>query len=105
MYRNRQYLTVSGVDAWNSLVALTDDINKLCAERGWTQGTLLTRTFGTFNELCFEFDYPDLATYERELREWMADPETGALMQRLDSIEREGNGYDELWMEAEPVTI
>jgi hypothetical protein len=103
MYRQRQFLTVKDLDGWNEVVAIVDDVNKLCADRGWTQGRLMTRTFGTFNELCLEIDFPDLATFERELREWMADPAAGALTRRLDAIPRLGTGHDELWMEAEPV--
>lgn len=105
MYRQRQFITVKDIDGWNEFVSLVDEVNKLCAERGWTQGTVMTRTFGTFNELCYEVDYPDLATFESEMKAWMADPDVAPLMRRLDAIPREGTGFDELWMEAEPVKI
>jgi hypothetical protein len=103
MYRERLLITVSDIDAWNECVAITEEINKLCASKGWTQGTLLTRTVGRFNELCFESDYADLATYEREQKEWRAEPGIGALMRRIDSLSTEDPGYSELWEEANPV--
>lgn len=103
MYRHRQLLTVKDIDGWNEIVAITDDVNKLCAERGWTPGRLMTRAFGTFNEMCLEIDFPDLATFEREMKEWFSDPDAGALMRRLDAVPTHDTGYDELWMEAEPV--
>jgi hypothetical protein len=105
VYRQRQFVTVKDLDGWNEIVSVVDDVNKLCAERGWTQGTLMTRTFGTFNELCLEIDFPDLATFESEMKAWMADPDTGPLMRRLDAVETATSGHDELWMEAEPVKI
>lgn len=103
MYRERLLLTVSDIDAWNECVAVTEEVNKLCASKGWSQGMLLTRTVGRFNELCFEFDYPDLATYERERQEWLAEPGIGALMRRIDGLRTEDPGYSELWEEATPV--
>jgi hypothetical protein len=105
MYRERQILTVMGIDGWNEAVAVAEEINKLCASKGWTQGTVLTRTVGRFNELSFEFEFPDLTTYERERKEWMAEPGIGDLMRRIDAIPTVGQdpGYSELWEEAELV--
>lgn len=104
MYRERQLITVASLDGWNETVALVDEINKLCASKGWVQGTLLTRTIGRFNELCLEFEYPDLATYERERKEWMTEPGIGNLIRRVDAIPTAGGdpGYSELWEEARP---
>jgi hypothetical protein len=103
MHRMRQLMTVSDTDGWNELVAIVDEINKLCASKGWTQGTLFTRTVGRYNELCLEFDYPDLATMEREDKEWLAEPGIGKLIRRLDPIAKEDPGYSELWEEATPI--
>ena len=85
MYRHRQFVTASNSEAYNEAIALADDVNKLCAERGWIQGTLWTQTVGR-NTLVFEFDYPDLATFEREGNEWMRDPATADVNRRLDAL-------------------
>jgi hypothetical protein len=33
MYRHRQLITVSDIDAWNECVAITEEANKLCASK------------------------------------------------------------------------
>ena len=104
-FRQRMLLTVSDLEAWNETVALVEEINKLCASKGWSQGTLFTRTVGRFNELCLEFDFPDLATFQRENEEWLAEPGIGVLMQRIDAVRTEDPGYSELWEEATPVPL
>lgn len=103
MYRQRNIIIVSDLDSWNECVAIVEDLNKLCAERGWAQGTLWTRTIGTFNELSLEFEYPDLATFQRETDEFIRDPATRDLNRRIDALRTEGTGYSELWEEAQPV--
>ena len=35
MYRERQILTVLGIDGWNEAVAIAEEVNKLCASKGW----------------------------------------------------------------------
>jgi hypothetical protein len=103
MYRMRQLFTVSDIDGWNEGIALVDEVNKLCASKGWAQATLFSRTVGRFGEVCLEIDYPDLATMERENKEWMEEPGIGKLMRRIDAIATEDQGYSELWEEAVPV--
>ena len=71
MYRMRQLFTVSDIDGWNEGIALVDEVNKLCASKGWAQATLFSRTVGRFGEVCLEIEYPDLATMEREKKEWI----------------------------------
>lgn len=105
LYRQRQLITVSDLEAWNQAVEIVEEINKLCASKGWAQGTLFTRTIGPFNELCLEFDFPDLATFQRENEEWLAEPGIGELMRRIDGLHTENPGYSELWEEATPVPL
>lgn len=100
MYRHRLLLTVTDTDSWNEAVAIADAINKLCADNGWTQGTLMTRTVGRFNEMSFEFEYPDLTTFERESNAWIADPTAKDLGRRVDALQTQDPGYSELWEEA-----
>ena len=103
MYRMRQLFTISKIDGWNEAIAVVDEVNKLCASKGWSQATVYTRTVGRFGEICLEIEYPDLATFERENKEWMAEPGIGELMRRIDEIALEDPGYSELWEEATPV--
>jgi hypothetical protein len=105
MYRQRMLITVSDFEAWNQTIALVDEINKLSASKGWAQATLFTRTVGRFNELCLEFDFPDLATFQRETDEWNAEPGIGDIMRRIDAVRTEDPGYSELWEEATPVPL
>ena len=53
--------------------------------------------------MCLEIEFPDLATMERENKEWMEEPGIGKLMRRIDAIATEDPGYSELWEEATPV--
>jgi hypothetical protein len=103
MYRMRQLFTLSNIDAWNEGMALVEEINKLCASKGWAQATVFTRTVGRFGEVCLEIEFPDLATMERENKEWMEEPGIGKLMRRINDIATEDPGYSELWEEAVPV--
>ena len=105
MYRERQLITVSDLDGWNEVVAIVEESNKLCATKGWTQGTLYTRTIGRFNELCLEREFPDLATYERETKAWETEPHLESLFRRMDAIKVEDPGYSEMWQEAVPVQL
>ena len=102
MYRMRQLFTLSDIDGWNKAIAIVDEINKLCASKGWAQASVFTRTVGRFGEMCLEIDFPDLATMERENKEWMEDPD-----RQTDATYRcdrnRGSGYSELWEEATPV--
>ena len=58
---------------------------------------------GRFGELSYEFEFPDLTTYQRERKEWMTEPGIGELMRRIAAIPTVGDdpGYSELWEEAE----
>ena len=103
MYRIRQLITVSDIDAWNEAIAIVEETNELCVSKGWAQGVVFTRSFGRFNELCLEIEYPDLATMEREDKELREEPGIGALLRRFDAIATEDPGYSELWEEATPV--
>jgi len=105
VYRERQLITVTDLDSWNELVTITEEVNELCASKGWTRGMLLTRTVGRFNELCLERDYPDLETMVRERKEMDAEPALAPYAKRLDALRTEDTGYSELWEEALSVPL
>lgn len=50
-------------------------LDSIMRERGWVASRVLVPTAGPNNEVVAEFEYPDLATYERENKAFYADPE------------------------------
>jgi len=86
MYRERAHMFPKGVEGFKELLAAAEEWNKLAAEKGWAQGTLFAPTVGGL-ELVAEFDYPDLATYQRESEEQMMEPRAMALMERFSPFE------------------
>lgn len=54
------------LQTWKKLDAISRD-------RGWVAARLLTPTAGPGNEIIAEFEYPDLATFEREGKAFFAD--------------------------------
>jgi NIPSNAP len=50
-------------------------LNEIARERGWAEATFWVPTVGAANELIVENDYPDLATYEREVNAQFSDAE------------------------------
>lgn len=48
-------------------------LDSIMRERGWTSARLLVPVAGPNNEVAAEFEYPDLATFERENKEFYAD--------------------------------
>lgn len=95
MYRDRVHFFPKGMEAYAELLAAGEEFNKLCADRGWAQGTFFVPVVGEM-EAVAEFDYPDLATFQREYEEKMRDPEAMAIMRRLMSMESIRPSYDEL---------
>ena len=103
MYRVRNVIKVT-LEGWNASIENVARINKIAKERGWSQATVWTQSFGPFAELCIEVEYPDLATYERESAALFADAKVMQLIG--DGMQyRRGDdpGYNELWQRAEPV--
>ncbi len=54
--------------SWNRL-------DSVMRERGWVAARVLVPTAGPNNEVVAEFEYPDLAAYERENKAFYADAE------------------------------
>lgn len=87
MYRHRIHFYPDSIEAFTQFLAVGDEYNKVAAEKGWAQGTYWTPTIGEV-ELVAEFDYPDLATFERENAEFMQEPAAMAVMQKMESVPR-----------------
>jgi hypothetical protein len=76
---------------------------ELIAQRrtlGLAAPTLWAPTFGTANEVVWEIDYPDLATFERENETFYSDADAMDQWRRLWQHTVQGSIQDELLMEA-----
>ena len=78
MYRLQQRLEVR-YGHFKEYLELSNQLNELVRARGWTPASFWSPT-GNANELIVEIEYPDLATFERESREFGADAEAMKLM-------------------------
>jgi hypothetical protein len=88
---------------WPEAIANLAAINELRKQRGWQQATVWTQTFGPFNELSIEFEYDDLASYERENAAFSADDEARRLrMEGRKHLRADGSGYSDIWERIEP---
>lgn len=72
-------------------------LDSIMRERGWATARLLVPTAGPNNELVAEFEYPDLATFERENRAFYADPEAFAAFQSGADYLVQGKSRTELY--------
>jgi len=84
------------------LVALV--LGEIAAETergGYTGATrVYTSSIGTFDQVAVEWEYEDLAEYEKGWAEWAAKPTTAAFMQKFLELTKEG-GTNEIWTLAE----
>ena len=95
MYRARVHFFPKTMEAYREVLETAGEWNKLCAEKGWVQATYWTPTVGGF-EIVAEYDYPDLATYQRQMEEGYAEPRAMAIMQKLTAMESTRPHYAEL---------
>jgi len=95
MYRQRVHFFPKTPEGYQHAVTVGDEFNKLAAAKGWAEAALWAPTVGE-NELIAEFDYPDLATFQRETEEQYADPAAMAVMQKLMGMESYRTPFSEL---------
>jgi hypothetical protein len=97
MYRVRSVIKVTQ-QGWPGAIENVARINEVAKQRGWQQATVWTQTFGPFNELSIELEYPDLATYEHETAAFYADDEAMKLVFDGMKLRRgEDPGYNDIW--------
>ena len=103
MYRVRSVIKLKA-DGWNGAIENVRRINEIAKQRGWQQATVWTQTFGRYNEIALELEFPDLATYERETAAFNADEEAmGLSREGLKYLRGDDLGFNEIWQRAEPV--
>lgn len=76
--------------SWKRLDAVTRG-------RGWTPARLLVPTAGSNNEIVAEFEYPDLATFERENNAFYADQEAFEAFRAGAEFVVQGSARSELY--------
>jgi hypothetical protein len=67
---------------------------------GLAAANLWAPAFGTANDVIWEIDYADLATFERENETFYSDAEAMDGWRRLWELAVQGSTHDELLMEA-----
>jgi hypothetical protein len=67
---------------------------------GLAVAILWAPAFGTANDVIWEIDYPDLATFERENETFYSDADAMDAWRRLWELAVQGSTHDELLMEA-----
>jgi hypothetical protein len=86
MYRNRWHFYPRTFADWDKMVAIAGEYEKLAAAKGWAKGTFWAQTVGdTPTEIIGEWDYPDLATFQKEFAEYDC-PEMKAIFGGLDEL-------------------
>lgn len=94
-YRQRIYHLVP-YGHFEEVLSLCEQLNALARARGGTGGTLWIPTIGTQNELIVEFEFHDLATFERGRSARNADPEWTSLVRRIGAAVVPGSVRTEL---------
>ena len=74
MVRNRQHMTVT-LGRFNDALQWARAMNADARKNGWAEGRIMAPGFGPVNQLVLEFEYPDLATYEKQQNEFSNNAE------------------------------
>src|SRR5687767_131679 len=96
MYRHRMHLTVKDMDGWNEVLSVVAALNKVSERLGLPTARLWTESFGPYNHLVAEVDFPDLAAYEAADKQLWDDPEAMSQLSRLSPVTVQGTGYNEM---------
>jgi hypothetical protein len=86
MYRNRWHFYPKTFTDWDEVVAIAHEYEELAAAKGWAKGTFWCQTVGnTPAEIVGEWDYPDLAAFQKESAEYDC-PEMEPIFGRLGEL-------------------
>lgn len=95
MYRHRLRQQIL-YGHFREYIEIAEAMNGLARERGWTESTFWSPTFGAANEVIVETEYPDLATFQRENEAFYSDAEVMKQVRRLSEHVVQGSVHDEL---------
>ena len=79
---------------------IAEEVIALRRKLGLAAATLWAPTFGTANEVVWQIDYPDLATFQRENEAFHSDGDVMKQWRRLWEHAVQGSTRDELLEEA-----
>jgi hypothetical protein len=79
---------------------IAKEVNGLRQKLGLAESTLWAPVFGTANEVVWEIEYPDLATFQRENEAFYSDADAMKQWRRLWQLAVQGSIQDELLEEA-----
>lgn len=96
MYRERWHFCPKTQADREKVLALCGDFEKLAAQKGWFAGTFWANISGDIQEVVGEWDFPDLAAYEAEYKEYDLTPEMAEIFGRFDEFEVTRPIYKEL---------
>ena len=99
MYRQRMRQQVL-YGQFREYMTVAEEVIALRRKRGLAEPTVWAPAFGTANEVIWEIDYPDLATFERENEAFYGDVEAMEQWRRLWQHAVQGSTHDELLTEA-----
>ncbi len=75
---------------------ISEQLQALETSRGWAQAGFWIPTVGALNSFVIEWEYPDLASFERETRARFSDTEYMGLVRRTSELVAQGSARDEL---------
>jgi hypothetical protein len=101
--RERIHITAKDNSAWNRVLEVVEEANRLCDERGWPAARPWTPVTGQINEIVIDVDYVDLAQYERIKAETNADTNWNTVMKPVNDAIVVERSYSELLTAAEPI--
>jgi NIPSNAP protein len=99
MYRQRIYQQVL-YGQFREYTEIAEEVIALRRKLGLSAPMLWAPTFGTANEVVWEIDYPDLATFQRENEAFHSDAEAMKQWRRLWQLAVQGSTRDELLEQA-----
>jgi hypothetical protein len=79
---------------------IAEEVIALRQKLGLAAAILWTTAFGTANEVVWEIEYPDLATFQRENEAFYSDADAMEQWRRLWQLAVQGSIQDELLEEA-----
>jgi hypothetical protein len=99
MYRQRIRQQVL-YGQFREYMEIAEEVIALRRKLGLAVPTLWVPTFGTANEVVWELEYPDLATFQRENETFYSDAEVMKEWRRLWQLAVQGSTQEELLEEA-----
>jgi hypothetical protein len=97
-YQLQQIFKLKSTAAFVEATRLCEQLNEIARANGLTEARIMTQSFGPFNQIAINLDYPDLATYEREIKSRISLPEVRELLEKYDDLAPQADpGGSTMW--------